>query len=105
MNDLTVILPKALQATTNNDDLEFKLCSAIQKSYKPKVEVRISNMSSNKVCLNLTLAGYIEMDEVVVIRNNIVRAVTFYFGDVLKGVPVATAVTCCLFEEVETEIL
>ncbi|HCX25766.1 MAG: hypothetical protein UX08_C0012G0043 [Candidatus Collierbacteria bacterium GW2011_GWB1_45_35] len=105
MNDLTVILPKALLAKTNNDDLEFKLCRAIQKVFKPKVEVRVSKMTSNKVCLNLTLAGYIETDDVEVIRNNIVVAVAFHFGDSLKGVSVATAITCTIFEEVETEIL
>lgn len=105
MNELTVILTKELLAKTNNDALEHKLVGAIKKSYKPDIHVRVSKMTSNKACLNLTLSGYVEMDDVEIIREDIVDEVAFYFGDSLEGVTVATAITCTIFEEVETEIL
>lgn len=105
MKELVVVLTKKLLAKTNNEDLERKLAEAIKKSYKPDVLVRVSKMTSNKVCLNLNLDGYVQMDDVEIIQDDIVDAVAFYFGDVLEGKTVTTTISCTIFEEMEFEIL
>ncbi len=99
MNDLTIILPKLLQAITNTDDLEFKLCQAIEKSYKPGVEARVSKMTSNKVCLNLVLGGYIEADRVERMKKDLVETVVNYFGWSINEISVVTSITCTLLYE------
>lgn len=101
MSDLTVILTEVLGAVTNNDDLEFKLVQAIKKVYGPRVDVHVSDVTSNKVCLDLTLSGFVEAKTPKAVQDEIIKIVKDYYGFAIQGVGITTTTRCTILEEVQ----